>query len=391
MPRPAKRRLTLQAIHDMAEGACFVAMDFSPKFKPVYDEVIVPAVMNAGLTPVRSDEVLSAAGNVVEEIIGIIQSVRMVIVEITGLNPNVLIELGIAQALRRPVILLTQDASVPFDIQPRRVLRYDLSTAGRRLVKGELLATIQTSVHPTENALQAMFPLHSNLHVLVSHGAATQEHISKVHPPVADDYLARLQRRSSETSGLWDISVALQRVATSRRLSGVRAVAANAHQMPLDALGESGFLVVLGGPGANPLFSEVERLQRQHFDHTVSMTAFAAGEGRQRYRVTVDGQPCPDDQDEQLAQHVDHGMVVRLQTAAGGWIWVAAGVRAPGTAGAIQALTTPALIMDMFAQLPGGMAGAASFGAVVRTQFDPVSFEPVDVSVLRCLPLAPRT
>ncbi len=384
-----QKRLTLQQISDQAEGACFVAMDFAPKFNPVYDEVIAPAIMNAGLFPIRSDQVLSAAGNVVEEIVGLIQTVSMVVVDITGLNPNVLIELGMAQALRRPVILLTQDTSVPFDIQPRRVLRYDLSSAGRRRAKSELLSTIQAGVYPAENGLQRMFPLQRGVHVLVVHGAATAAHIEQVSPPVSSEYFAQLRRRSSETSGLWDISVALQRVATAQRLQGLRVVAADGHRMPAECLGGSDPVVVLGGPGANPLFGEVERLQQRRFDHVVSITGFALADGRSRYRVTIDSLPYPSDQDALLDQHIDHGIVLRMTGDQGAFVWLAAGVRSPGTAGAILALTTPSLIMKMFEALAPTEA-VPSFAAIIRTQFDPVSFEPLDVSVVRCVPLVQR-
>jgi hypothetical protein len=44
---------------------------------------------------------------------------------LTGRNPNVLYELGIAQTLGKPTILLTQDISdVPFDIKHLRIIQY---------------------------------------------------------------------------------------------------------------------------------------------------------------------------------------------------------------------------------------------------------------------------
>ena len=45
----------------------------------------------------------------------------------TGRNPNVLYELGIAHALRKPVVLVSSNEDdVPFDVRHVRVIYYDM-------------------------------------------------------------------------------------------------------------------------------------------------------------------------------------------------------------------------------------------------------------------------
>ena len=56
---------------------------------------------------------------------------EIVIVDITGNNPNVFYELGIAHSLRtrQTIIIITQDEDVsrsPFDIRHWSILRYDI-------------------------------------------------------------------------------------------------------------------------------------------------------------------------------------------------------------------------------------------------------------------------
>ena len=58
-----------------------------------------------------------------------IDGASLVIADVTGVNPNVMWELGYAQALRKPVLLLTQDpGKVPFDLRSTRVLSYQTKT-----------------------------------------------------------------------------------------------------------------------------------------------------------------------------------------------------------------------------------------------------------------------
>src|SRR5690349_6562245 len=57
-----------------------------------------------------------------------IRAARLVVAELTGKNPNVFYEVGLAQAIGKPVVILTRDeADVPFDLKALRYLYYDTS------------------------------------------------------------------------------------------------------------------------------------------------------------------------------------------------------------------------------------------------------------------------
>jgi len=76
-----------------------------------------------------------------------IQQSRLCIADLTGRNPNVLYELGIAQTLGKPCILLTQDINdVPFDIRQYRVIQYDLQLTHLDRAKTDLVRAIMMAL-----------------------------------------------------------------------------------------------------------------------------------------------------------------------------------------------------------------------------------------------------
>jgi nucleoside 2-deoxyribosyltransferase len=106
--------------------ACFVMMPFDGFFEEYYRDVIAPAAVAAGLEPVRSNEVYSHHENVVADIRRLVEQAVVCVADLTGKNPNVLYELGLAHGRSKPVVLLAQTKDdVPFDLLTRRVVLYD--------------------------------------------------------------------------------------------------------------------------------------------------------------------------------------------------------------------------------------------------------------------------
>ena len=68
------------------------------------------------------------------------------ICDLTGRNPNVLYETGIAHALNREVIMVVQNnQDVPFDLGQRRYIPYLLNKEGLQELKEKLVAFIRAS------------------------------------------------------------------------------------------------------------------------------------------------------------------------------------------------------------------------------------------------------
>ena len=72
-----------------------------------------------------------------------IQEADVIVGDITGRNPNVFYELGIADTLSKPVIIITQDEAtdVPTDIKHLEFVKYDLSK------HEEIISNLDNAIH----------------------------------------------------------------------------------------------------------------------------------------------------------------------------------------------------------------------------------------------------
>lgn len=105
---------------------CFVMMPFGQWMDTYYREIYVPAIKEAGLEPVRADELFST-GSVIEQIWEQISRAKVLLADLTGKNANVFYELGLAHAANKPVVFTTgQLEDVPFDLRHLRVAIYDV-------------------------------------------------------------------------------------------------------------------------------------------------------------------------------------------------------------------------------------------------------------------------
>ncbi len=121
---------------------CFILMPFVEDLAPVYTDHIKSVIENAGLTALRADDLFSAS-TIIEDIWKSILRARLIIADVTGKNPNVFYELGIAHTLGKDVIIITQSIQdVPFDIAHWRVLSYSFTPRGMNEFEEHLSKTI---------------------------------------------------------------------------------------------------------------------------------------------------------------------------------------------------------------------------------------------------------
>jgi len=116
----------------------FVLMPFAEEFKDVYKHLIFEELERAGYIVIRADDIKSQ-NNIMSDVVkGIITS-DLIIADLTGSNPNVYYELGIAHALDKKVILITQAINeLPFDLRSYRVVGYGLNFVKMAKAKKEL-------------------------------------------------------------------------------------------------------------------------------------------------------------------------------------------------------------------------------------------------------------
>ena len=120
-------------IHDIA-----VMMPFSAEFDNVYQAIKAACANAQAGTPIRVDEIYKPS-KIANDIFAAIAQSKLVICDLTGKNPNVLYETGLAHALNVEVVVLTQnEKDVPFDLAQFRFFKY--------LNNGEGLQELQTTL-----------------------------------------------------------------------------------------------------------------------------------------------------------------------------------------------------------------------------------------------------
>lgn len=100
-------------------------MPFGPQFDRYYRNIFVPAIGHSGLSPVRGDSIFGPSA-IVKDVWHLLKQSTVALADLTGRNPNVFYELGLAHAIGKAVILVTSNREdVPFDLQGLRVIVYD--------------------------------------------------------------------------------------------------------------------------------------------------------------------------------------------------------------------------------------------------------------------------
>ncbi|EJC1211558.1 hypothetical protein K6U44_13940 [Vibrio parahaemolyticus] len=139
---------------------CFVIMPISSQegyeddhFQLVYEDIICPAILAAGMTPIRADE--TKGTNLIQ--LDILQKVidsPMAVCDMSAKNPNVFYELGMRQAFDKPTVLLKDEkTNAPFYINGLRYCQYNTDMRHRnvKLAIEQLSATLIETYKNKEN------------------------------------------------------------------------------------------------------------------------------------------------------------------------------------------------------------------------------------------------
>lgn len=126
------------------EKLCFVLIPFTSKFDSIYSNIIKKVVESEfNFNCKKADEIFGTKP-IIEDIWEYIKNAKFLIADLTDRNPNVFYELGIAHALNKQVVLLTQNINdVPFDLRHFRCVVYEDSIAGADKLRDGLKSTIK--------------------------------------------------------------------------------------------------------------------------------------------------------------------------------------------------------------------------------------------------------
>lgn len=101
----------------------FLAIPYAKAFTPVKNAICRAATTTGFDCDVTGDRYL--AGNVMDQVWQGIRRAEFVVADISGFNANVMIEVGMAVSLGKPVLIISQSKEMPFDVQPWRRMIYD--------------------------------------------------------------------------------------------------------------------------------------------------------------------------------------------------------------------------------------------------------------------------
>lgn len=113
--------------HDDPKPHCFLAIPYSSKYELIR-EAVRDGAMEAGYLTVSINQGPLIPGTIIQEtIIGEIAKADCVIADVSGGNPNIFFELGLAQAMGKGIIIISDGRTLneaPFDIREFRIIIY---------------------------------------------------------------------------------------------------------------------------------------------------------------------------------------------------------------------------------------------------------------------------
>lgn len=113
----------VEQVHDQEDDLVSVMMPFADRFKAVHSQ-IESLARSLGLRCLRADDIWDHDA-IIQDIASLIARSRVVICDCSGKNANVFYEAGIAHALGKDVVLITQsEEDIPFDLRHLRYITY---------------------------------------------------------------------------------------------------------------------------------------------------------------------------------------------------------------------------------------------------------------------------
>ena len=141
LPLKPRKMLTLDSLK--GKQVLFVMMPFAEGFADVWQGAIERAATEAGYMPVRVD-MLTSSSRITDDIVTMIRRSSAVLADVTGNNPNVMLELGYSLALRKVCVIITQSEDyLFFDIKDIRAVIYEPTWRGIESLHSELLVFLQ--------------------------------------------------------------------------------------------------------------------------------------------------------------------------------------------------------------------------------------------------------
>jgi hypothetical protein len=135
------------------ESTCFVITPIGTEDSDIrrasdglIDAAIRPALREIGFALEVAHEI-SEAGSITTQVVQRLLRSRVVVANLTGLNANVMYELAVRHAARKPVVIVAEvDTALPFDVADQRTLFYVNDMAGVTELKRRLGDAVRAAI-----------------------------------------------------------------------------------------------------------------------------------------------------------------------------------------------------------------------------------------------------
>jgi hypothetical protein len=131
---------------DRYRSDILVLMPFAEPLTALYQDHLKAVAQVLQMTIARADDFFTG-GHIMTEIWSAIVKAKVLIADCTGRNPNVFYEIGLAHALGKPVVLITQASEdVPFDLRHYRYIQYEFTPRGMKSFEDTLIRTLKSTL-----------------------------------------------------------------------------------------------------------------------------------------------------------------------------------------------------------------------------------------------------
>jgi len=140
------------AQYQVDQRLVFVLMPFKPELTQIYDGIVKPSAEEHGMVCRRADDYQTNKA-VIQDIWKAICEAHVIIADLTGFNPNVMYELGVAHTVGKDTILIHQvgdsiEQKFPFDLAHIRRIEYRNDAIGGQNLKRTLGKTLESILKP---------------------------------------------------------------------------------------------------------------------------------------------------------------------------------------------------------------------------------------------------
>jgi hypothetical protein len=160
-------------------------MPFGGYFDQYYNDIYKPAIEDNGLTSIRADS-LFRPSTIISDIWEFTNSSKIMLADLTSTNANVMYELGLAHAIAKPTILISEKIDdVPFDLRSLRVLTFNKNeTNWDTKLREKITKSISETLNsPTDAVLPTFLKIKPNVpevNVLTSDVIEIKQMLNKV-------------------------------------------------------------------------------------------------------------------------------------------------------------------------------------------------------------------